>query len=205
VKITLASTGKKFYREWIFRRLDLVINSGEKIALLGPNGSGKSTLLQVLSGAVMPNEGTVRYERSGAEVSADNLYHHVTIAAPYLELIEDFTLNELIHFHFSFKKISATVRNSVLHEIGLENKKDSIYRYFSSGMKQRVKLALAICSDADLLLLDEPCSNLDASGISWYTEMMAYHCEKKTVIVASNTVAEEYAFCNNQLRITDFK
>lgn len=153
----------------------------------------------------MPNEGTIHYESGGAEISTENVYRHLTISAPYLDLIDEFTLNELIDFHFSFKKKIASVKTTVLEETGLGAKQNSIYRYFSSGMKQRVKLALALCSDAELLLLDEPCSNLDAAGISWYEEMIRRHSNGKTIIVASNTVKEEYAFCNRSIQISDFK
>lgn len=205
MKITLANAGKKYYREWIFRKVDFTISPGDRIALLGPNGSGKSTLLQLISGAVLPTEGSVQYERAGKEIGTDDIYQHLTIAAPYLDLIEEFTLNELIDFHFSFKQRAESVQTTVLEETGLAQKKNSVYRYFSSGMKQRVKLALALCSAGDLLLLDEPCSNLDADGIRWYEEMIKRHAGNKVIIVASNTVKEEYSFCNRVLQISDYK
>lgn len=203
--ITLSNAGKKFYREWIFRKLDLTISPGERIVLLGPNGSGKSTLLQMIMGAVTPNEGTVTCsDVTGKAIEVESIYRHISIAAPYLELIEDMTLTELIDFHFCFKQPVTTV-NSVLNETGLASKKDSIIRFFSSGMKQRVKLSLAICSASDFLFLDEPCSNLDAEGIRWYRELIDRHTQGRTIIVASNTVREEYDFCDRHIRITDYK
>lgn len=205
MEIRLTNAGKRFYREWIFRGIDLHIGSSENIALLGPNGSGKSTLLQLISGATLPTEGSVSYSENNQPVDPERVYKHVSMAAPYLELIEDFTLEELIHFHFSFKKIRGSVTASVLEETGLSSKAKSQYRFFSSGMKQRVKLTLALCSDTSLLFLDEPCSNLDQAGIEWYSDMILKHGSNRTVLVASNTVKEEYAFCSRIIHLTDYK
>jgi ABC-type multidrug transport system ATPase subunit len=72
-------------------------------------------------------------------------------------------------------------------------------------MKQRVKLTLALLSDTDILLLDEPCSNLDEEGILWYKSMIANHSEGRIVVVASNQVAEEYFFCKVILNMNDLK
>ena len=92
MKIVLEKAGKKFYREWIFRNLDLSINVSEKIAILGPNGSGKSTLLQLLAGASIPTEGKVSYLEGNTLLDPEEIYEKVSISAPYLDLIEDYDL-----------------------------------------------------------------------------------------------------------------
>ena len=166
--ITLNKAGKKFYREWIFRNLDLTLEPGAKLVILGPNGSGKSTLLQILSGATGLTEGQIKYNSNSTEISVDEIYHSISISAPYLELIEEFTLEEIIHFHFKFKKAKNNLSEAeVLNLSGLESKKDKVFKFFSSGMKQRIKLTLAILSDTSILLLDEPCSNLDSEVVKW--------------------------------------
>jgi ABC-type multidrug transport system ATPase subunit len=206
VTITLNKAGKKFYREWIFRNLDLTLEHGSKLVILGPNGSGKSTLLQILSGATGLTEGQIKYHSKGNEISVEEIYHSISISAPYLELIEEFTLEEIIHFHFKFKKAKNNLTEAeVLTLSGLESKKDKVYKFFSSGMKQRVKLALAILSDTSILLLDEPCSNLDSEVVKWYQEMIGKYAMDRTIIVASNNQKEEFGFCDKQISIDDLR
>lgn len=204
--IKLNNAGKKFYREWIFRNLDLTLEAGAKYVILGPNGSGKSTLLQTLSGAVGLTEGTITFESNSVKVDEEKVFRHISISAPYLELIEEFTLREIVRFHFKFKKAMQGMSEAeVIRLSGLEKSADKVIRFFSSGMKQRLKLTLAILSDTELLLLDEPCSNLDSSVVAWYQEMIKTYAMEKTIIVASNNQKEEFIFCTNQLSIDDYK
>lgn len=204
--ITLNKAGKKFYREWIFRNLNITLEAGSKWVLLGPNGSGKSTLLQILSGAVGLTEGDIKFHSEDKEVSIDDVFQSMSISAPYLELIEEFTLEEIIHFHFKFKKAKNGLSEAeVLKLSGLESKKDKVFKFFSSGMKQRIKLTLAILSDTPILLLDEPCSNLDSSVVKWYQEMIAQYAMDRTIIVASNNQQDEFAFCDQRISIDSLR
>ena len=204
--ITLNKAGKKFYREWIFRNLNLTLEAGSKWVLLGPNGSGKSTLLQILSGAVGLTEGDIKFHSENKEVSIDDVFQSMSISAPYLELIEEFTLEEIIHFHFKFKKAKNGLSEAeVLKLSGLESKKDKVFKFFSSGMKQRIKLTLAILSDTPILLLDEPCSNLDSHVVKWYQEMIAQYAMDRTIIVASNNQQDEFAFCDQRISIDSLR
>lgn len=204
--ITLNKAGKKFYREWIFRNLDLTLEAGSKWVILGPNGSGKSTLLQILSGATGLTEGEIKYNSNDTEISVEEIYHSISISAPYLELIEEFTLEEIIHFHFKFKKAKNNLTEvEVLTLSGLESKKDKVFKFFSSGMKQRIKLTLAILSDTSILLLDEPCSNLDSEVVKWYQEMIRKYAMDRTIIVASNNQKEEFGFCDKKISIDDLR
>jgi ABC-type multidrug transport system ATPase subunit len=203
--INLENTGRRFNREWIFRNLNVQFQAGEKYAILGPNGSGKSTLLSVILGSMAPSEGKVSYHLPEQPISAEDIYRHVSFAAPYLDLIEEFTLQETIDFHFQFKRFYAGLdRESLLELLGLRKSQDKALKYFSSGMKQRTKLALACCSDSDLLLLDEPTSNLDREGLAWYHRLILEFAANKLTIIGSNQ-EEEYSFCNHFIRITDYK
>ncbi|WP_316790240.1 ABC transporter ATP-binding protein [Pedobacter frigoris] len=202
--ITLTNIGRRFNQEWIFRGIDYQFESGGKYAILGPNGSGKSTLLSVVLGNLSSSEGKVVYDH-GKPVSVEDIYQYLSFAAPYVDLIEEFTLQETIDFHFQFKGLYDGISKSdVMDLLGLVKSQDKALKYFSSGMKQRTKLALACCTDSPLLLLDEPTSNLDVQGLSWYHELMREFSKNKLVIVGSNQEVE-YSFCNHFVRIMDYK
>src|SRR5665213_2617606 len=148
LKTTLENIGRRFNRDWIFRSIDYTFNSGTSYAILGPNGSGKSTLLQLLNGSLSPSSGKINYFFNETAVEIDEVYHHLSFAAPYLELIEEFTLSEVIDFHFKFKSYKPGIdKNAVIEILGMYDNRNKLIKYFSSGMKQRLKLALAFCAD----------------------------------------------------------
>ena len=205
MQITLQNIGRRFNREWIFRGINETFTSGNSYAILGPNGSGKSTLLQVLNGSLSPSAGNISYAYNNKQVDAENVYQHLSLAAPYLELIEEFTLSEVIDFHFKFKRYKNNIDKAALIALlGLGSSKNKLIRYFSSGMKQRLKLALAFCSDTPLLMLDEPSSNLDTQGIDWYLKLVEQFSADRLTIICSNQ-HHEYDFCDFRLSITDYK
>lgn len=205
MKITLTDAGKRFNRDWIFRHLSYEFSAGQSYAIIGPNGSGKSTLLQVLSGAMQVNEGNVQYSMLNVQCSNENVYNHVSICAPYLEVVEEMTLKEFLEFHHHFKPFLASVTSEkIISLLGLDEAVNKQIRYYSSGMKQRVKLAQAIFSDVPVVLLDEPCTNFDAAGIELYNRLINDYCKKRMVIVSSND-HHEYEFCSNKLNVTDWK
>ncbi|SMC74727.1 ABC transporter ATP-binding protein [Pedobacter nyackensis] len=202
--INLDGVGRRFNQEWIFRNVNYQFNISEKYAVLGPNGSGKSTLLSVLLGNLSPSEGKISYH-AGAEVPVESIYQSISFAAPYLDLIEEFTLQETIRFHFKFKAFLAGMdEESVLDLLGLAKSQDKALKYFSSGMKQRTKLALACCSDTPILLLDEPTSNLDKQGMAWYLQLIEKFSSNRMLIIGSNQESE-YSFCNHFVELTDYK
>jgi len=203
MQITLSNIGKRFNREWIFRNLDYTFSVPKKYAITGSNGSGKSTLLQVIAGAVTHNEGQIEYSVHPDKFTTEQHYRHISLAAPYLELIEEMTANELLQFHASFKPLSIS-KKKALQIVGLEKAADKQVRYYSSGMKQRLKLAQAFFSNAPVLLLDEPTTNLDAEGIALYQELISNYTTNKLVIISSND-KQEYEFCEEVISIAQFK
>jgi len=204
MEIVVQNAGKRFNRDWIFRRLTYTFSSGNSYAVTGPNGSGKSTLLQAIAGSITIAEGTVQYVND-AEVKAEDVYKHIAIAAPYLELVEEMTATEFLDFHQTFKPFIAGISISeILEIVNLGDAADKQIRYYSSGMKQRVKLAQAIFSDVAVVLLDEPCTNLDAAGYELYHHLVKTYCGNKLVIVSSNDI-NEYNFCTSRLSILDYK
>lgn len=205
MKISLEHIGRRFNREWIFRDINYEFESGSSYAILGANGAGKSTLLQVISGSLSSSEGKISYSKSEIVIDQEKVFIHLSMAAPYLELIEEFTLTELIDFHFRFKKYRKGFnRKGVIELLGLKNSEFKAIKYFSSGMKQRVKLALAFCSDTAILLLDEPASNLDQQGLDWYLSLASTLSSDRLLIICSNQ-EQEYSFCNHKLNIADYK
>jgi len=175
---------------------------------VGPNGSGKSTLLQVISGAVGLSEGGVVSQESGVgsrEAGAENVYQYISIAAPYLEVIEEMTVVEFLEFHQNFKPLLPdTSIKEIISVVGLESAAQKQIRYYSSGMKQRVKLAQAIFSDVPVILLDEPCTNLDLTGIALYQQLIETYCKDRLVVVSSNDEAE-YGFCKERINMMEYK
>lgn len=193
--ITLENCGKRFNRNWIFKELNRTFTSGTSYAILGANGSGKSTLLQCMAGYMAISKGKVLFSDNNQPVEEDHKYRYISLASPFLELIEEFTLRETVDFHFRMKKRAFISHPKEIIEItGLQASADKQLKFFSSGMKQRVKIALAVFSDTPVLMLDEPCTNFDAKGIDWYHQVIENHTQNRLVIVASNQ-PNEYSFC----------
>lgn len=198
MKIIAENLGKRFNFHWIFRNHNYTLQSGNSYAIIGHNGSGKSTLIQTLIGLIPISEGKLGYEKSAHQVSADDIYKEIVIAAPYLELIEEFTLQEQINFHFKFKKLKSGVDLAFLPELlWLDKARHKEIRFFSSGMKQRLKLGLAFFSDTPILVLDEPTSNLDRTGIDWYKAQIPDQ-QSRLILIGSNQ-EEEYEFCKEKI------
>jgi len=205
LSITLNQIGRRFNRDWIFRGVDYSFTSGQSYAILGPNGSGKSTLLQILNGSLGPSVGSIKFYYGKNEVEIEKVFNYLSLAAPYLELIEEFSLEEMIDFHFKFKPYKAGIdKDKIIDLLNLPGGKTKLIRYFSSGMKQRLKLALAFCSDTPMLMLDEPTSNLDTQGVNWYLNLVEQFAQGRLTIVCSNQ-EHEYSFCKHHLSISDYK
>lgn len=195
--------GKRFNKEWIFRNVTTKFCSGNAYAIVGKNGSGKSTLLQTIAGAILPSEGTIIFTNNEQIIDAHNAYAAISLVAPYVEIIEEMTATEFLNFHFSFKKSSLPIP-AILGIIGLEQAAHKQIRYYSSGMKQRIKLAQAFFATTQILLLDEPCTNLDDAGIELYNHLIKTYTTNKIVIVCSND-KEEYSFCQQEMLMQHYK
>ena len=204
MQITLTEAGKRYNREWIFRKVSAVFQGPAVYAITGPNGSGKSTLLQVIAGSTPISEGICQYQTaSGVTLGDDQVFRHIAYAAPYLELIEEMTATELLQFHQGFQPMTATIPVQ-LETVGLAHAAHKQIRYFSSGMKQRLKLAQAFFSDTPVLLLDEPTANLDAAGSAIYQQLLRTQAANRLVLIASND-PQEYQTASKVLDIAQFK
>ena len=204
MRIKLTGTGKRYNREWIFRHLDIELTPGAW-AITGPNGSGKSTLLQVIAGATTYNEGVIEYFLEGRPVENEKVFTCFGIAAPYLELVEEMKLQEFLNFHANLRPwLPSLGTEKIISLISLENAAQKQIRYFSSGMKQRVKLAQAIFSHVPCVMLDEPLTNLDAEGVELYHRLIKEYTGNRLLIISSND-PQEYDFCDRVIDIRNYK
>ncbi len=212
MRIDLINAGKRFNREWIFKNASLQFQSGNAYAITGANGSGKSTMLQCIAGMLQLSSGGVEYITGGYEpgnggkkLSPDEAYKHISFCAPYMEAIEEMTLVEFLQFHKKFKDfLPGADAPFIIELLDLQAAAHKQIRNFSSGMKQRVKLAQAILSNTETVLLDEPCSNFDAKGIALYHSLIDEYCKNRLVIVCSNDEVE-YSFCNERIDVQEYK
>ncbi|MBS1543624.1 MAG: ABC transporter ATP-binding protein [Bacteroidetes bacterium] len=195
---------KRFNREWIFRNFTHDFQPGI-YAVTGPNGSGKSTLLQVLWSQLPASSGTLHYEQEGKIIEADRIYRHLVIAAPYMNLIEELTLDEILRFHFSFKR-SREGRSveELMQMMELSHARNKPIAQFSSGMKQRLKLGLAFFSEADIIFLDEPTTNLDKKAVEWYWQHLTGVPAQTLIFIGSNT-ENEYPEQARKIYLPEYK
>lgn len=204
MQIVAENLGKRFQREWIFRNLSQTFKTGHTYAIVGPNGSGKSTLLHVLWGQMPPSSGHVRWREGDGEVPPDDIFRHLAIAAPYMELIDEFTLEEMVAFHFKFKRTKPGIPlTEICDRMELGHARKKKVGQFSSGMRQRLKLALAFYSDTKVVFLDEPTTNLDQRACQWYQKNLA-ESHDRLVFIASNQ-EHEYPETAVKINIANIK
>jgi ABC-type multidrug transport system ATPase subunit len=199
--IEVENISKKYEQSIIIRDFSQLFEAHQQYALLGANGAGKSTLLQMLYGYIQVGKGKIIYTLDGKELVSGDEASHISFAAPYLDLMDDFTAKEMLQIHFQFKKIYNPFSfDDVLASVGLSQSVDKAIRNFSSGMKQRLKLALAFFSQSEALFLDEPCTNLDADGLKVYQNLIQNMLKDRMLIIASNQPVE-YEFCKHHIQV----
>ncbi len=206
MNIQLQNIGKRYNYEWIFRNINIDFTSDNNYVILGANGSGKSTLLQTIASSLIPSEGKINYNLNNTTIKDELIYKQLSYAAPYIELFEEFTLEESIEFHAKFKPFyeQLTIKE-IIAITELEKSKNKQVKYFSSGMKQRLRLSLAILSNTPFLLLDEPTSNLDKNAVAWYKKLVTDFSKNRLIVVASNQQEYEYEFCNKEIIVENYK
>ena len=203
--IKVQQVGKRYLRSWIFRGIDLEFQGDRIYGLTGHNGSGKSTLLQILAGFLSPSEGEIIFEEAGAAIKRDDIHKYLSFSSPYTELIEELTLEEHLKFHQKLRPfIDGLEVDALMDLMELSDEWDKQVRYFSSGMKQRLKLGLSILSNSSFILLDEPGSNLDSQSIQWYINLIRTYRRDRLLIIASNP-EEDLSLCQERISIESYK
>jgi ABC-type multidrug transport system ATPase subunit len=205
-QISLQNVGKRYNHEWIFKGVNHTFKANEHCVILGANGSGKSTLIQTILGSTIPSEGEIKYQLEGKKIDVQDSLGMFSFASPYLELIEEFTVQEQLEFHQKLTPFRPGLTiDSIISILYLSHAKDKAMKYYSSGMKQRVKLGLALLSNTPFALLDEPTSNLDVKAIEWYNALVEEHKKDRILIICSNDKTSEFTFCSQKLNLIDYK
>mgnify|MGYP001172811802 CR=1 FL=1 len=185
--ITASNIFKRYGFQWIIKDFSAEFYQGKIYGIAGNNGSGKSTLIKILSGYLTPSNGKISYKIKNKQIAKDIAYSQISLAAPYTDLINEYTLQEMFAFHQKFKPLKVNISFETFEqEIQLCGQKDKLLGHFSSGMKQKIQLALSILSHTPILLLDEPTSYLDAGAKEWFQNILHNNREDRIVIIASN-------------------
>jgi len=202
--IRIQDLGKRFNREWLFDGITIDIAQHDVVAITGHNGSGKSTLLKIIAGLQLPTNGSVSMSMLDKTIPTEEHYRYLAFASPYIELIEEYTLDELLDFYFHLKPLAPQYTLAELPTLMLlEKSRKKEIRSFSSGMKQRLKLGLALFCNTPILILDEPTSHLDEQGKTWFYKNLEDLIGKKMILIASNQ-KEETQYCTSSIDIPTF-
>ena len=200
--IKVENLGKNFGERKVISSLNLELRQGESVAITGPNGSGKTTLLKLLLALLRPSSGKVTYYDDGRVLSREELRHRISFVAPYLSLYDQLSAEENLQFFTAVRggNITGKEIDSLLLRVGLEGRGMDLVSEYSTGMKQRLKYAVALSNKPDFLLIDEPSSGLDDSGKAMMTALIEEQRAGSIIIIATNE-KEEYSLASQQCRL----
>ena len=204
--IEFKNAARHFGAQTVFQNLNISLEPGQRYAVLGGNGSGKSTLLKTIYGALSLSEGSVSWQYSNKELSPFEAAHRMSFAGPYFELIEELTAQEFLTYYGRFREFLPELSQAnILEKAWLADAATKEIRHFSSGMKQRLKLALALFSNNAVVLLDEPTSNLDPKGMDWFQALLKENLGERSLFVGSNFSDAETFLCEEKIELKDYQ
>lgn len=186
VTLRCDNLGKAFGRRWLFRKLSLEVPKGEGLVIVGPNGSGKTTLLRLLCGLVLPTEGNIVWHWNGYHLPPRQARPLIGAVLPECEPYDELTAWENLRLVADLRGASVELLPAWLERVGLTNAKNQLVREFSSGMRLRLKLAMALLHEPPFLLLDEPTAMLDSQGRTLLGELIAEQKRRGIVAIATN-------------------
>ena len=188
MKLFVDKIGKKFGEKKIFQNISFELTSGKSAAIVGPNGSGKTTLVRIICGLLRPTNGEVIYIENEHPIELQRFHRSLGMVGPYLQLYEELTARENLTFFAKMKGIAdAEGRISYLmNRLNLAGREDDPVKTYSSGMHQRLKYIFALLAEPEVLVLDEPTSNLDSDGINRVYEIMSEQKKDKILLFATN-------------------
>ena len=200
------SVNKTFGRRLIFSYINFKLNSSTIFGISGPNGSGKSTLVKIIANIISPSSGKLVHSINGIEIKPEMLHNHIGLVSPYLVLYDEFTAYENLNYFSEIRGISFNKErvDELLNKFLLFNRKDDLVKTYSSGMKQRLKFIFALMHSPQLIILDEPTSNLDDEGKEVVYELVKEEGSRNVVIVASNEKTD-LNLCTNKIDLNDYK
>lgn len=186
--LEVKNLGKWFGKRRVFEKINFSLPDKSSLVITGKNGSGKTTLLKILCGLIRPTKGEIILNFNGKVITKEGYRNLLGLVMPDLELYGELTAKE----NFLFL---SRIRGLVIHpdelkarigEVGLAGREDDLVFSFSSGMKQRLKYALALLHDPKILLLDELKANLDPEGISLVDKIIRQQKERGILIITTN-------------------
>ena len=201
-KITLevSNLRKDFDRRPVFKNLNFALSNSDSLAITGRNGSGKSTLVKVLANTYSQTSGNVSFSIDGKPIERQHFYKYIGFVSPYLNLYDEFTGYENLYFVTNLRGLNAGLIDKVLKRVGLFERRHDLVKIYSSGMKQRLKIAFAIIHNPLILMLDEPTSNLDAEGIRIVDSIAEEYRNERILIIATND-EHERNLCQNDINL----
>jgi len=203
MRLSLSNVSKEFNRRSIFRDVSFTLGGGDSLVITGRNGSGKSTLVKIICGLLTPTRGTITYSFEGKSIEHDNVRNHIGLVSPYLQLYDEFSGLENLELLSQIRSDRVLEKGrieEVLNDVGLWERRRDFLRTYSSGMRQRLKYAFALVHKPDILVLDEPTSNLDADGVEMVRSRVTEQKQDSILIVATND-AEESTWCAKKIEL----
>ena len=203
ISLRLDKVSKKFNNRKIFENVSFTLSGGSSIAVTGRNGSGKSTLVKIIAGLLARSSGEISISIDNSLIKQESAYPFIGFVSPYLNLYDEFSGYENLKICSDIRGAGHENINGVLKKVGLYERRHDLLKIYSSGMKQRLKLAFGILHDPAILILDEPTSNLDAEGISVVDDIAGEYKKDRILIIATNDEHEK-SLCSESFNI-DYK
>lgn len=211
IELICDKISKDYDRKNVFKNVSFDLKTSQSLAITGKNGSGKSTLIKIIANIINPNSGSYKILHNNSALPQNKLYKLTGLIAPYLSLYDELTGYENLLFFYNLKtgvnKLNPQKKNIIdkyFEELNLSHAKDEQVKNYSSGMKQRLKFAFAIMNEPELLLLDEPTSNLDNEGRETFFSIIKNRKQNCLILIATND-DEEKSLCDASLNIEDYK
>ena len=197
---------KTFGRRLIFNGINFRYDESGVFGISGPNGSGKSTLVKIIAGLISPTKGRIIHKNSEGEIIPEKLHNHIGFVSPYLVLYEEFTAWENLQIFSKIRDINLNkdYANDLLNRFLLYNRRSDLVKTYSSGMKQRMKFIFALIHNPELLIFDEPTSNLDDEGRKSVYEIIENKSRNNIILIASNDKAD-LDLCSQVVDLKAFK
>ncbi len=192
LKITVKNLSMRFGFRGIFKDISFELESPSSLVVTGPNGSGKSTLLKIIAGLIIPTAGNTAFFESDKALNRDKLRGMLAMVSPEMNFYDELTGSENLEFFMKSMGRHAGKEHieEALEKVGLKGRGDDYLKGYSSGMKMRLKYALAVLGNPRILIVDEPSTNLDMNGKKLVYELMSEHKKQGILIYATNEEEE---------------